>query len=635
MSLEDLMNVQVTSVSKKGQKLAKTGAAVFVITQEDIHRSGATNIPDLLRVAPGVEVAQVDANRWAITIRGFNAIYGNKVLVLIDGRSVYENIGSNVFWDDNLVPLEDIERIEVIRGPGGTVWGANAVNGVINIISKSAEDTKGGMISTGGGSAETARGLAQYGGSAGSKGAYRFFGEYFNINNSITPGGQKAADGWHSWHEGFRTDWDLSSRDSLTVQGDYVETAGGQTLTAVISNQLPLQTVINDRQLNTAANILGRWDHVYANGSDSSLQVSTDYEHRRSHMEVDAVREMTDLDFIHRISLGSRNDVVWGVGYRYENDRLLPGTYTTISPAESDDSLFSTFVQDEIRIARSVSFTIGSKFEHNAFTGFDYEPSAQLLWNPSDRHTVWVSAARAIRQPSLVDFGLRTDAAIVPLEGGSFATLTLFGNPHTQNEILHDFEAGYRAQMNRSLSWDVTGFISLYGRLITQEPATPFFAVNPGPPHLVLPLVWRNGADAFNTGVEFFATWDATTRWRIRPGYSFLNMALTRDPNSQDSQVLGTAHNAPKHQFQISSWLNLTKKFDWDNTLMYVSSLENLSVPSFFRLDTRLGWRLGESVELSVVGQNLLRPGHQEFYDPEIHVTNMRRAVFGKIMWRF
>ena len=272
--------------------------------------------------------------------------------------------------------------------------------------------------------------------------------------------------------------------------------------------------MINDRQLNTAANILARWDHVYDNGSESSLQVSNDYEHRRSQMEVNAVRQMTDVDFTHHISLGSRNDVVWGFGYRFEEDRLRPGVYTTITPADDSDNLFSTFFQDEIEIANSLSLTARSKFEHNAFTGFVSEPSAQLAWTPTERQTVWASAARAIRQPSLVDFGIESDATIVPMANGSFATLTLLGTPLTKNEILHDFETGYRAQINRSLSWDVTGFVSLYGRLVTQEPGTPFFTQSPGPPHLVLPLIWSNDANAFDTGVEFFATWSPTNAGR-------------------------------------------------------------------------------------------------------------------------
>ena len=393
--------------------------------------------------------------------------------------------------------------------------------------------------------------------------------------------------------------------------------------------------MIGDRQLNTAADILARWDHAYANGSESSLQVSTDYEHRRSQMEVNAKRQMTEMNFTHHLSLGSRNDVVWGLGYRLEDVSLRPGIYTTITPFESDSSLFSTFFQDEIKIASHFALTVGSKFEHNAFTGFDYEPSAQFTWTPTDQHTVWLSAARAVRQPSLVDFGIDSNATIVPLAGGSYATLTLLGNPLTKNEVLHDFEAGYRAQVTRRLSMDVTGFVSSYGRLVTQEPEAPFFTTSAGPPHLVLPLLWSNDAEAFNTGIEFFATWEATSRWRIRPGYSYLNMDISRDANSGDTKVVGTAENSPKHQFEINSWWNVTGRWDWDSTLMYVSSLDNLQVPSYVRLDTRVGWKVGESVELSVVGQNLLRPGHQEFYDPEIHVTDVPRSVFGKITWRF
>src|ERR1700733_10220391 len=277
VSLEDLMNLQVTSVSKKEQKLSKTGAAIFVITQEDIRRSGATNIPDLLRLAPGVDVAQVDANRWAISIRGFNDQHADKGLVLIDGRSVYSPSFSGVFWDMEDVPLEDIERIEVIRGPGGTVWGANAVNGVINIITKSAAATQGGLISAGTGSEEHADTLAQYGGKIGQNGDYRVFGRYFNTANSVFPNGQQAADGWSGGHLGFRSDWTLSPRDTLTVQGDFLKTDESQTITTLFSNALPLAKTFNDPLTATAGNILARWNHTMANGSEMSLQIYDDY----------------------------------------------------------------------------------------------------------------------------------------------------------------------------------------------------------------------------------------------------------------------------------------------------------------------------------------------------------------------
>jgi iron complex outermembrane recepter protein len=634
ISLEDLMNIRVTSVSKKEQKLAKTGAAVFVITQEDIHRSGATNIPDLLRMAPGVDVARLNANRWAISIRGFNGIFANKALVLIDGRTVYLDSSSNVFWDQQDVPLEDIDHIEVIRGPGGTVWGANAVNGVINIITKNAKATQGGLVTAGTGSEETAEGLVQYGGKIGSKGAYRAFGRYFNVNNALASGGQKAADGWHGSHGGFRSDWDLSPRDSLTLQGDLFRAGAGQTITTVFSNALPLQGTLNDPISDAAGNILGRWNRILKNGSDTSLQVFYDFNHRTDPAKVDETHHKADLDFNHHIALGSRNDVVWGLGYRFEADDIRPGYALQFLPPRSNRSLFSAFIQDEIKLADSVSLTLGSKFEHNALTGFEYEPSAQLVWTPSGRHTVWASAARAIRQPSLVDVGLRLDLAIVPQFNGSFGVPTLLGDPNVQAEQLRDYEAGYRAQLSRRLSLDVTAFASFYRRLVTTEPRAPFFTLTPAPPHLIIPLVFDNLARAQDYGGELTATWEVNSRWRISPGYSLLHMAIVLDPSSQGSSR-SQAGESPKHQFQVRSWLNLRKNMDWDSTLMYVSALSGLAIPSYVRLDTRLGWRLGEFVELSIVGQNLLRARHVEFFDSAIHRTEIERSVFGKVTWRF
>jgi len=635
LSLDDLMNVQVTSVSKKEQMLSKAGAAIFVINQEDIRRSGMTNIPDLLRLAPGVDVARLDANRWAISIRGFNNVFADKVLVLIEGRTVYLDSGSNVFWDQLDVPLEDIDHIEVIRGPGGTVWGANAVNGVINIITQNTKSTQGGLVTAGTGSEETG-GLAQYGGKIGSRGAYRVFGRYFNINSALAPSGQNAADGYHGEHGGFRSDWDLSPRDSLTVQGDVCGSEAGQTVTTVFSNALPLHGTLNDPITNATGNILGRWNRTWTNGSDTSLQVFYDFDHRAAQGQVDETHHKIDLDFNHHIALGPRNDVVWGLGYRFEADDIRPGYAIQFLPPRSNRSLFSTFLQDEIKLANSVSLTLGSKFEHNALTGFEYSPSAQLVWTPSARHTVWASAARAIRQPSLVDVGLQLALAVVPLSGGAFAVPFLFGNPDMKAEQLRDYEAGYRSQLTRRLSLDVTAFGSFYRRLETDEPHAPFFTLNPGPPHLVFPLIFDNLAHAQNYGAELSATWDVTGRWRISPGYSLLRMSITRDPSSQDSSIEQTVGDSPAHQFQVRSWLNLRKNVDWDSTLMYVSALSHLAIPSYVRLDSRLGWRVGESVEISVVGQNLLAPRHLEFLDSNgTNQTQVERSVFGKITWRF
>lgn len=635
-SLEDLMNVQVTSVSKKEQKLSKTGAAIYVINPEDIRRSGATNIPDLLRMVPGVDVAQIDSNQWNISIRGFAAA-ANKVLVLIDGRSVYVNTFSGVFWDVIDVPLEDIERIEVIRGPGGTVWGANAVNGVINIITKHSRDTKGGLVTAGAGSKETAAGLAQYGGDIGSKGTYRAFGQYENVDNSTFSSGQPAADGWHEWHAGFRSDWGLSSRDTLMVSGDLLTTAAGGTMTATFPDAPPRQAEVNRRLTNTSGNVLGRWDHTLANGSDTSLQFYYNGLQRDGEAGAAVSNNTADVEFKHHLAAGARNDIVWGLDYRVTTDDVRPiASYAfRINPPHRTDNLFSAFVQDEIRLNSSVFLTLGTKFEHNAYTGFEYEPSAQLVWTATERHTLWASAARAIRQPARTDFGAQFDVGIQPLSGGGVALATLSGDPDLQAENLYDYEAGYRAQINPRLSLDFTGLLSYYRQLRTSEPQTPYFAAGPG--YLVVPLVFGNRAQSRDYGVELFATWDVTGRWKISAGYSLLRMTVKRDASSQDPAIEQIPGDSPQHQIQIRSLLNLRRNVEWDSSLMYVSALGHLAIPGYIRLDSRLGWRLGEFVEISLVGQNLLTPRHLEFFDASgtILHTEVERSIFGKITWRF
>jgi iron complex outermembrane receptor protein len=517
------------------------------------------------------------------------------------------------------------------------VWGANAVNGVISIITKNAQDTKGGLVTAGGGSRTSAEGLAQYGGDIASSGAYRVFGRYFNVDGALTPGGQKAADGWHAEHVGFRSDDSLSPRDRLTLQSDFLKSDAGQTITTVFANALPLQATVNDLISNTTGNILGRWNHTLADGSDTSLQVYYDYNHRDSQGQVNETHHKLDLDFSHHMALGSRNDVVWGLGYRFEADEIHPGYAIQFLPPQSKRSLFSTFLQDEIKLSDTVALTVGSKFEHNAITGFDYEPSAQLVWTPSGLHSFWLAGARAIRQPSLVDIGLQKEVSVVPLAGGGFAVPTLLGNPRMEPEEVRDFEGGYRAQLSRRLALDATVFWSFYQGLETSEPQAPVFTLTPGPPHLVFPLLFGNLADARNGGAELFATWDVSSRWRISGGYSLLRMSITRDPASRDSMIEQTGGNSPTQQYQARSWFKLRKNVDWDSSVMYVSTLTHLAIPGYVRLDSRLGWRLGEFVEIGIVGQNLLAPRHVEFLDATALVlhTEVARSIFGKITWRF
>jgi iron complex outermembrane receptor protein len=642
--LADLINMEVTSVSKKEQKLSQAGAAIYVITQEDIHRSGATNLPDLLRMVPGVDVAQVDSNTWAITIRGFNGRYANKVLVMIDGRSVYTPSFSGVYWDHQDLPLENIERIEIIRGPGGTVWGANAVNGVINIITKSSKATQGGLVTASGGSHEMGHGLAQYGGTLGSSGAYRVFGDYLNTGSSVQPDGTKAPDSARKSMVGFRSDWEPSQRDTLTVQGDFLHASEGQTDLQLLFTDVPSQGNITNKIRIGAGNVLSRWNHTLSNGSDISLQVYYDDYHRLD-QGLNESRDTVDVDFHHHLSIGSRNDVVWGLDYRATSDNMSPRSLTVFLPPSRADNLFSTFVQDEIKLTGTLALTVGSKFEHNAYTGFAYEPSAQLVWTPTNRQTVWLSAARAIRQPSRSDFGLQINESFFPLGPGQPTGLAiLVGNPLSKAEELRDYEAGYRTNVGKCLSVDITGFASFFRRVQTEEPLAPYFSRSLGPPLLIFPTTFANLAHARDYGAEIFVNWNATRHWRISPGYSQLHMSVVTDPGSHDTTMAQSSGDSPKNQFQVRSRVDLPHHMEWDSSIGYVGGLRNSFsgtdgngiIPAYTRLDTNLSWRAGESVEFSLTGQNLLSPGHFEYSDAfQVIHTEVQRRIIGKITWRF
>src|ERR1700682_2366852 len=403
MSLEELMNEPVTSVSKKEQKLSQVAAAIFVINQEDIRRSGALNIPDLLRMVPGLDVAQINANTWAISARGFNHQFADKLLVLIDGRAVYTPTYGGVSWDRQDVPLQDIERIEVIRGPGATVWGANAVNGVINVITKQAKDTQGGLVTAGGGTQDQAFGTTQYGGKIGADASYRVFTKYLDYHDLPDLAGRDSNDGWHLLHGGFRVDGSLSRNDSLTAQGDIYSGSKGAVIEHIASISPPVNENVQKIAGLSGGNILGRWNHVLSNGSDTTVQVYFDRYVRSGPSTLEA-RNTVDFDFQQHRLLGSRQDLVWGAGYRRSADRIVGTIDHAFVPADQTIQLFSAFVQDEITLApERVFLTIGTKLEHLDITGFELEPSIRMTWTPSARHTLWAAVADAARTPDRND----------------------------------------------------------------------------------------------------------------------------------------------------------------------------------------------------------------------------------------
>ena len=634
VSIENLMNVEVSSVSKKDQKLLRTAAAVFVLTQEDIRRSGATNIPDLLRLVPGLDVAQIDASDWAVTSRGFNARFANKLLVLIDGRSLYSPDFAGVLWQVQNLMLEDIDRIEVIRGPGATLWGANAVTGVINILTKKSKDTQGGLLSAGGGMQERGFTGARYGMAKGEKLAYRFFGNYFNRGEFQGLAGQGTGDNWDGVRAGFRLDSQPTSKDTLTVEGDiHRDATFTQTHTAGFTP--PFNTTPLLETTYAGGNVLGRWTRSYSPHSEFSVQMY--YETlSRDNAALNAQVHVFDIEFQERSSLGARHDLIWGAGYRSTTDSTSTSSTLSLDPSSLRTNLASIFLQDEIAIMPGrLWFTPGIRFESTPFTGYQAEPSGRLLWSLTDNQSLWVSAAQATRTPQRSERGLHIVTAVFPGPGGSLTSVDLFGSSRAGDEDMLDFEAGYRAQATKAVSIDVTTFHDRYKSLGTQEPGTPFPSASPVP-HIVVPLFYANGMHGTGYGGEISLGWKPASRWKLDAGYSFLRQVLHLNPGGRSPSALLTVGDNPRHQFQLRSQLNLSHQTEFDASVYYVGRLLDQSVPAYTRLDLRIGWHPLESVGFDLIGQDLLAPRHLEFLsNTGLVPTYPTRRAFARMTWRF
>jgi iron complex outermembrane receptor protein len=642
MSVEDLMNVQVTSVSKRSQKLADAAAAIFVITQEDIRRSGATSIPEALRMVPGVQVARIDENKWAITSRGFNGRFANKLLVLIDGRSVYTPLFSGVYWNIQDVMLEDVDRIEVIRGPGATLWGANAVNGVINIITKPAKSTQSALAAAGGGTETLGSGSARYGGNLRKDTYYRAYAKYFNVAESIDPStGRSAYDNWDALRGGFRTDWTPAGPDSLTLQGDIHRSGYGETLT-VPALDAPYFSSFPNQGSISGGNLLGRWNHAFANSS-TSLQMYFDRTSITENSLFTDHENIFDIDFQHTFHASGSQEVVWGLGYRSSHDANNSSFTVALQPSELTLNLFSAFAQDEVSLLdKRLRITVGSKFEHNGFTGFEVEPNTRLLWTITHNQSVWTAVSRAVRTPALTEEGLRLNSETIPPDipqnPTPFPTLvSVYGSHQFKSEDLLAYEAGYRMQVTSTFSTDIAVFYNHYTHLRSAEPGTPFVEASPAPVHIVAPFIAENKMSGGTYGTELFADWRALPKWRLLSSYSYLQMDIRKDPDSLDPTADNPGLVSPRHQFYVRSSIDLPKHFEHDFVVRYTDRLPGVSIPSYYSVDTRFGWRPRSPLELSVGSQNLLNRQHLEFLPDFINTspTEVRRTFYGSATWRF
>jgi iron complex outermembrane recepter protein len=639
LPLEDLMQVSVTSVSKKEEKLSDAPAAIFVITQEDIRRSGVTNIPDALRMVPGLEVARIDSNKWAVSARGFNSRFANKLLVLMDGRTLYSNLFSGVWWDVQDTFIEDIERIEVIRGPGSTLWGANAVNGVINIITKKAKDTQGGMAVAGGGSFEKAFGGVRYGLQTGENTNFRAYAKYFNRDGTQFQNGDKAQDDWDSFRTGFRLDHDPASNNSFTFQGDFYQGRSGSpyvfpTLTP------PYSKSVDDKSDVSGGNLLGRWKHTFSNTSELNLQAYYDRTHR-SDVLFSENQDTFDVDLQHRFKWIWGQEIVLGLGYRAIRDQVQNTSYLSLNPENRTDQLFSAFIQDDITLIKDrLRWIIGSKFEHNDYTGFEFEPNTRLIWTPDKSQTIWGAVTRAVRTPSRVDQQLNTNyITIPPGQSGNPSPLpisvSVLGNPNFQSEELIAYELGYRIQPTHRLNFDLAGFYNQYSNLRLSTTGNPVLVTNTFPPYIMLPQNVGNGDSAETYGLELAVDWQALDWWRLKAGYNWMQLQYHNKNAASTTSQENFSH--PINQFSVRSLINLGKKIDFDAWLRYVDNLLDSGIPSYLTLDLRLAWRPIKNLELALVGQNLLEPSHTEFPAEFFNnrISEVPRSVYAKVTWRF
>jgi len=633
LAIEDLVRIRVSSIARREQDPYAAPGAFHVLSQEELHRTGVNSIPDALRFVPGLQVARLGAHDWAITSRGFNGLYANKLLVLMDGRSVYTPLFSGVFWDVQDTLMEDIDRIEVVRGPGGTLWGANALNGVISVVTKSARHTQGGLVTGGGGTEDRASGAARYGGQIGEDSWYRVYGGYLNRDDSALAYGEPANDSAQMLRGGFRMDWEPADVSRFTLQGDVY--AGWLDQTATLPILTPPYVSSMDTRMNlSGGNVLGRWVRTIADGNEVQVQTYFDHTSRESGFLAED-RNTLDIDSQHHVEIGDRNDLIWGLGFRVTGDQLENRDASIrMDPDAQTDLLFSAFAQDELTLVEDrLKLLFGSKFEHNDYTGFEIQPSARLAWTPWERHTLWTSVTRAVRTPSRAERGISLQTSVVP--GDPPTAVTLFGSDRFRSEALRAFELGYGAKLNDRISLDVATFYNDYDHLSSTEVGMPFQGPSTGTPYFVQPLVLDNLGTGHTYGAEASGTVKLTPRWRMRAGYTFLESHLELEPES--TQLGPTILSDPRHQFYLHSSFDLPADLHFDAMVRYVDELKDGSIPGYVGLDLRLAWQPRPNLEFSVIGKDLLDNQHPEFNSNSYFVQpgEVERSVYAKFTLRF
>ncbi|RQP23815.1 TonB-dependent receptor plug domain-containing protein [Piscinibacter terrae] len=585
LSLEDLANIEVISTSRHAERLSDAAASIFVITAEDIRRSGATTLPEALRLAPNLQVGRLDAGQYAISARGFNNAIGNKLLVLVDGRTVYTPFFSGVFWDQQDVMLDDVDRIEVVSGPGATLWGANAVNGVINVITRPASHSQGGLGVAGGGNRE-AGASARYGGELGT-GNFRLYARASQLQNTRNTAGASVADGWDRTQAGFRMDWG-DQQDGVTLQGDIYE---GKSEDRGSLGPFPLGAV-----KVSGANILGRWTHALGDGSSLRIQAYVDHTRRIDALIYSPKADILDVEIQHARQIG-RHDIVWGVGYRRAKDDIQPGVFFGFNPAGTTMGWANLFAQDEVELTQALKLTLGAKLEHNDFTGTEALPTLRLAWKPGSSDLLWGGLSRAVRAPARLDREL-----FLPPR----APFLIAGGPDFDSEVAKVAELGYRAQPNPSVSYSVTVFRHWWDKLRSGQK----------PPNAHV----QNMIDGTTQGLEAWGQWQAMPSLRLSAGLTTLHKDLKLKPGSTDPDGPKNLGDDPTHQWVLRAAWTLLQRHELDVSVRHVGELPVPAVQAYTAVDLRYAIGLNPQTELALSATNLFDPSHVEF------ITSMSRS---------
>jgi len=634
LSLEDLLAVQVTTVSKRPETLVDAAASIFVLTAEEIRRSGATTVPDALRLVPGLHVARTGTNTWVINARGFADAFSSKVLVMIDGRSVYSHLFAGTHWDAQALPLEEVARIEVIRGPGATLWGANAVNGIINIITKHSDETRGGLLAGGSGNAEQGFGVARYGATAGTQATWRAYGRYFNRDGRTAPGDAHGVENWRGWSAGFRLDHELP-HGALTLLGSAYQSRSSERLTLIDLTFPYAHTGSHERNV-TGGNLLVRRSQELGTAGEVSVQFSFDHmEREEGYANTDYTR--VDLDLQHWLPLGSRHLFQWGVGYRADADETEDTFMLSVDPPRRTEQLFSGLVRDEFEVVRDRLYVIaGTKVQHNEAVGWEWQPSLRLRWRPATDQMLWAAAAQAVRTPTRGERDFRLNVAVIPDSNGTPTVLSILGDEDPQSETLVALECGYRRSWGERATLDLVAFRNAYRHLLGGvSGGAPYWETEPAPAHFVVPVRVDFAHDGTTRGIELGASLRPAAALNVRGSYTYLQSDLEVTP-FEATRGLNMRENHPRHQVALRLALTPAPRWECDLFVAHTGEFVNESVAAHTRVDLRLAWRPLGGLWLEVVGQDLAQEEHVEYEQAWIgEAVAVERSVYGKATWRF